>query len=793
MSRPRGFPARVPAVGLIALSLTVPIVSRAASHDGFADSFVPRRIRQPSAVAVVSLVPTSGSASGGVSLSIGGAGFQAGAGVSVGGTAATGVVVQSATKVSAVTPTLAPGTLNNIVVTNPDTSSGVLVNGFLADFTDLPQGHLFHASVERIFRAAITAGCGGGAYCTNAAVTRAQMAVFVLKAEHGPGYSPPPCAGIFPDVPCSPTPAFAVDWIEQLHNEGISAGCGNGNYCPQDPVSRAQMAVFLLKGFHGSGYVPPACTGRFGDVACPSLFADWIEELLLAQVTAGCSTNPLLYCPSNPVKRGQMAAFLVKMFALPPPPVSRYDWPQFHFEPGHGGNNTGEALVSRDNAGSLSQLFAVALPEIADGAPIVAPGIATLSGTRDLVFVTTKAGRLVARDARTGAAVWATAPPSGPNYTTSSPVLDPDRQFVYGYALDGFVHKYAAGDGGEVTSGGWPQLATLKPDVEKGSASLALATVPSGNTYLYAANGGYPGDAGDYQGHLTAIRLSDGVQHVFNANCSDKTIHFVENGGPSNDCPYVQSAIWARVGAVYDARTALVYVATGNGVYDGNAGGHEWGDSVLALSPNGTGTGAGPLDSYTPVDYLQLQNQDLDLGSTAPALLPVTDTRVVSALAVQSGKDALLRLIDLANLSRQGGPGHVGGELQILDVPQGGEVLTAPAVWVDPEDSSTWLFIANGQGISGLQLVFDGSGNPSLVTRWNEGPGGSSPIVVNSMVFYAGSGRIAALDPRTGSVLWSDNGIGGIHWESPVLANGILYITDETGALTAYAPGGVAP
>ena len=75
------------------------------------------------------------------------------------------------------------------------------------------------------------------------------------------------------------------------------------------------MAPFLLKAVHGPAYVPPRCQGRFTDVVCPSLFADWIEELNIEQVTAGCGS--LLYCPSNPNNRGQMATFLVKALRLP--------------------------------------------------------------------------------------------------------------------------------------------------------------------------------------------------------------------------------------------------------------------------------------------------------------------------------------------------------------------------------------------------------------------------------------------------------------------------------------------
>ena len=72
------------------------------------------------------------------------------------------------------------------------------------------------------------------------------MAVFLLKAEHGSNYVPPGCAGIFADVAC---PSAFADWIERLAAEGVTGGCGGGDYCPSSPVTRGQMAVFLVKTF----------------------------------------------------------------------------------------------------------------------------------------------------------------------------------------------------------------------------------------------------------------------------------------------------------------------------------------------------------------------------------------------------------------------------------------------------------------------------------------------------------------------------------------------------------------
>jgi len=183
------------------------------------------------------------------------------------------------------------------------------------DFLDVPPADPFHDFVNTVARNGVTAGCGGGNYCPGAAVNRAQMAVFLLKSKYGAGHVPPPATGtVFADVPQG---SFAADWIEELHALGVTGGCGGGNYCPAAPVTRAQMAVFLLKTHLGSAYVPPTATGIFGDVPVGAFAADWIEDLYGRAVTGGCSASPLLYCPDNPNTRGQMAVFLTKTFSLP--------------------------------------------------------------------------------------------------------------------------------------------------------------------------------------------------------------------------------------------------------------------------------------------------------------------------------------------------------------------------------------------------------------------------------------------------------------------------------------------
>jgi hypothetical protein len=259
---------------------------------------------------VFGIAPTSGPAAGGTGIVVSGTDFADPVVLTIGGVPAIASFVDDHT-LSTTSPVLSPGTVNDVVVTTPDGTTGTLVKGWVADFLDVPQGHQFYSFVTTLVSNAITVGVGGGNYGVDQATLRQQMAVFLLKAKHGLCYTPPPCVGMFGDVPCSSN--FAP-WIEAMANEGITGGCGNGNFCPTNPVRRDQMAVFLLKGEHGSSYVPPACAGIFPDVPCPSTFADWIEQLAAEQITGGCGNGN--YCPLSNNTRGQMAVFITKTFNL---------------------------------------------------------------------------------------------------------------------------------------------------------------------------------------------------------------------------------------------------------------------------------------------------------------------------------------------------------------------------------------------------------------------------------------------------------------------------------------------
>jgi outer membrane protein assembly factor BamB len=448
---------------------------------------------------------------------------------------------------------------------------------------------------------------------------------------------------------------------------------------------------------------------------------------------------------------------------------------------------TSRSNISRDTLNRLGLLWRNNLPEGSDGVPLVVTNVATPQGLLDLVITAQGTGRLTANNAWTGEMVWHTEPPKGPHYSTSSPAVDPTRQYVYVYGLDGYVHKHRVGDGAEVRSFGFPALITRKPDVEKGSSNIAIATARDGQTYLYMTIAAYPdpGDEGDYQGHVVGINLSNGQQRVFNALCSDRPIHFEASGGRT-DCKDTQAGIWARPGVVYDSVTDRVFVTTGNGAFNAHTGGYNWGSSVVALSPDLRLDHGTPADSYTPVDYQLINDLDLDLSSTTITILPLPRDSKLPRLAIQSGKDHMLRLLNLQDLSGQGGPRHLGGELDIADLPQGGVVVTQPAAWLDPRTGKTWMYVSSHRGIAAYTLDAE---NLKLKLEWvsTQFPHGKSPVMLDDLVFLTSPHSIAALDARTGAVMWRDENIGDMHWQSPTIVNSVIYVCDSPGYLSAYS------
>jgi hypothetical protein len=165
---------------------------------------------------------------------------------------------------------------------------------------------VFSSDIQWIADRGITKGCNPPAntrFCPNDYVTRGQMAAFITRAL---GLANPGTGNYFVDTAAS---VFKTD-IDKIRVAGVTKGCNpptNNKYCPDKRVTRGQMAAFMARAFglNNSG------SGNYFKDTADSVFKTDIDKIRVAGITTGC--NPpanTLFCPSEYVTRGQMAAFL---------------------------------------------------------------------------------------------------------------------------------------------------------------------------------------------------------------------------------------------------------------------------------------------------------------------------------------------------------------------------------------------------------------------------------------------------------------------------------------------------
>jgi outer membrane protein assembly factor BamB len=426
------------------------------------------------------------------------------------------------------------------------------------------------------------------------------------------------------------------------------------------------------------------------------------------------------------------------------------DWTRFGYDAGRHNSGPARTGITAANLGRL-QRQQVRLPGTVDSSPVYLRAVRVGGRQHDVFIVTTSYGKTLAVDAASGSRLWTFTPAGyaswagGERITNATPVVAPGRHFVYAAAPDGRIHKLRTASGQEVRSGGWPVRITRLPTREKIAPALNYA-----RGLVLAATGGYIGDAPPYQGHVAAISAQAGrIVHVWNALCSNR--HGLLE---PQRCSASGAAIWARAGVVVDPATGRLLVATGNGRFDGA---RNWGDSVLLLSRD-----AGRLlQSWTPRDQAALESGDVDLGSTAPALLG-------STLAAQSGKDGKIRLLRLRTL---GGRGRVGGELQTISAPGGGGVFSAMAV--QRAKGSVRLFVTTFSATWAYDLR-----NGRLRVAWRRPRAGTSPVLAGGLLYvYDPSGGLSVLRPATGALL-KELPAGSGHWNSPIVTDGRIALPE---------------
>ncbi|MBB6242447.1 PQQ-binding-like beta-propeller repeat protein [Rhodanobacter sp. MP1X3] len=438
--------------------------------------------------------------------------------------------------------------------------------------------------------------------------------------------------------------------------------------------------------------------------------------------------------------------------------VPAQDWPTF------GGNvqstsaNPEPTGITAANLGHLVRQQ-IKIDGTVDASAIYLHGVSIHGAAHDAIFVTTTYGKTLAIDAANGAVLWNYTPASYQQVagtrqiTNSTPVADPDRQFIYAASPDGYVQKLTISDGHPV----WRTAITLLAKREKMDSPLKFS-----QGHVVAVTAGYIGDKPPYQGHVAVLDGASGkLLHVWNSLCSDRSGLLQ----PAS-CPQSDSAIWGRAGAVIDPASGNILVSTGNAPWDGKT---AWGDSVIELNPDATAM----LGNYTPANTAALNTDDADLGSSSPVLLG-------GDLIAQGGKDGKIRL--LSRKAMAGVAPHMDHELQIVSTPSGTDLFSQPATW-DHQDQ-TWIFAADNGGTAAWTLE-----HGKLQQQWKNSTGGTSPFEAGGLLFvYAPAGGLNIYDAASGKHL-TTLPCGAGHWNSPIVLQGHIILPE--GNANAHAANGV--
>ena len=453
-------------------------------------------------------------------------------------------------------------------------------------------------------------------------------------------------------------------------------------------------------------------------------------------------------CGAAPASRAPNDSATTTTASAPPPQRrgSTHDWTRFGWDATRSNASTDATGITAANVAAMRRQQ-VTLDGTVDASAIYLHGVSVNGAVRDVFFVTTTYGKTLAIDANDGTILWRYTPAGYDRWagsrqvTTSTPVADPNRDFIYAASPDGHIQKLAVADGRPA----WNTVITRLPEREKIASSLNFF-----RGRVIATTGGYIGDAPPYQGHVAILDAASGrLLHVWNSLCSDR----LELIDPSS-CNESQSAIWGRAGAVIDTTTGDIYVATGNARWDGRT---NWGDAVISIDSSATRI----LDNYTPTNTDELNSRDADLGSTSPVLLG-------GGYVAQGGKDGMIRVLQFGRT--RGAAPRKGGEAQVLKTPSGGDLFTAPAVI---RGSSTWFFAADG----GATAAWTFSGG-KFTQVWRNGNGGTSPVIAGGLLYvYDPDGGLRVYDPQSGKQVAKLDSGGG-HWNSPIIVDGLIALPE---------------
>jgi PQQ-like domain len=496
-------------------------------------------------------------------------------------------------------------------------------------------------------------------------------------------------------------------------------------------------------------------------------------------VSVGSACTLIAACGSSAGNAADNSTPTVGAAAIPAPtraaatPLTQ--WPEFGLNPQRGDSTERATQITSANVAHLHRLH-VTLPGTVDSSPIYLHAALVHGAAHETIVVTTTYGKTLAIDTANGRVLWTFTPPGYAGWagtaqiTTASPLADPNGLFVYTASPNGLIHKLSLATGAENRAGAWPVSITRDPTHEKLGAALNID-----GPDIVVATSGYLGDAPPYQGHVALIDRSSGrLQRVFNTLCANRRGLLVPSGCQASD-----SAILSRGGAVVEPGGRRVLIDTGNGPWNGTT---NFGDSVLELTfPSLT-----LRQTFTPTNQAQLNESDTDLGSSAPVLLGANRVMV-------AGKDGIMRVLELSRLNGRSASSHtrLGGELQRLPLPGGGELFTAPAVW--RHGGHTTMFVGDERATAAYVLR-----RGRLHLAWQNNTPGTSPVMAGGLlyVYEPSAGGIYVYRPASPRPIAKLPGLPG-HWNSPIVVDGHVVEpegdvndhNDTSGALEIFSAG----
>ncbi len=493
-----------------------------------------------------------------------------------------------------------------------------------------------------------------------------------------------------------------------------------------------------------------------------------------------------------------------------------------HYDISRSGLNPNETLLTpaNVNANQFGPLFSQGVDGFVVSQPLYLPGVSIPNqGTHNVVYVTTQNDSVFAFDADSlQAPLWTTSLlyPSGSeavpvidqgcgggNVTQftqigimGTPVIDPTTntmyvvgktvlpstgvQAFYLHALDVTTGEEKFGGPAEITGSvaGAAGTITFTPRYQMQRPGLLLS-----NGTIYIAFGSMGCDLYAH-GWVFAYSAS---------NVQDQLGLFVTT--PDSLADTEEGSIWQGGGGLPADSSGNVYAMSANGDFDVENDGNDYGDSFLKLSLS---NGLGVVDYFTPYDQLQMKNQDLDLGSGGPLLLP-TQSGSVPNLIVGAGKLGSIYLVNQDDMGHYNSSGN--GDTQIVQwLPSvlGGPMFGTPAYWNNMVYFSPANATLKAFALSTSTGTAQFSATPVLQTTKL---GGVSTPVVSANGTTNGVLWMVQIPPKTNALLtaWNASTLGtpiyppastkstannlnaGVaHFVAPTVANGKVYVGTQS-------------